>query len=102
MSKKIIEIISDSISNMNPMLSQPISLEKGENTELFGKNGLLDSMSLVALIVDLEERLENAFDQPFLLASEKAMSQRRSPFMTIKTLSDYIESLFEEAQKNAA
>ena len=102
MSKKIIEIISDSISTMNPMLSHPISLEKGENTELFGENGTLDSMSLVALIVDLEERLENAFNQPFLLANEKAMSQRRSPFMTIKTLSEFIESLLEEGQKNAA
>lgn len=97
MSKTVRELIQESIQQVNQMLPKKISLEPGVDTALFGPGGVLDSMSLVSLIVDLEERLEKEFHQPFILASEKAMSQKRSPFLTIGTLADYIETLKDEA-----
>ena len=66
-----------------------ISLE----TVVFGPGGLLDSMGLVAFIADLEERVEDMFGEPLILASERAMSRSRSPFRTVRTVADYISEL---------
>ena len=101
MSEKIISLIQESVNYLNKMLTNKVPVEKGEDCALFGDSGVLDSMSLVTLIVDLEERLEKAFNKPFILASEKAMSQKRSPFLTVGTLHEYIESILLE-RKDAA
>ena len=60
------------------------------STPLFGKNGVLDSLSLVRLISDIEEDYYNLTEKEIVLADEKAMSQSSSPFLTVDTLSDYI------------
>ncbi|MGF1449638.1 MAG: hypothetical protein ACFB20_09505 [Opitutales bacterium] len=65
------------------------------NTALFGGGSGLDSMGLVTLIADLEERLAEAFEQPVVLADERAMSRSRSPFRTVGALEDYICGLLE-------
>ena len=60
---------------------------------MFGAGGYLDSLSLVSLVVSVEEKIEQKFDMPLILADEKAMSQKRSPFATIGSLTAYVESL---------
>lgn len=65
--------------------------EKGnEETVLFGKNSILDSMGLVTVIIDIESRFAEE-DIEISLTSEKAMSRRQSPFRTISTLAAFIE-----------
>jgi len=66
------------------------------STVLFGKNGLLDSMGLVTLITDLEEKIEEAFSLSIVLANEKAMSKTNSPFRTVLSLAEYIDVLITE------
>ena len=63
---------------------------------LFGQKGILDSMGLVSLITDLEERIENEFGVSLILADESAMSQKKSPFRTVSSLAKYIYRLIEE------
>ena len=68
----------------------PISGE----TELYGCNGHLDSMGLVAFIIDIEELLmDNEIN--ITLSDERAMSQSRSPFRNVQSLNDFIGSLIE-------
>ena len=59
-------------------------------TRLFGGNGILDSMDAVILLADLEEKLDEHYDITISLASESMMSKARSPFRSIKSLSNYI------------
>ena len=54
---------------------------------------MIDSMSLVALIVQIEELIDDLYDESLTLASEKAMSRRTSPFSRVQYLVDYIEEL---------
>ncbi|NJO91917.1 MAG: hypothetical protein HC831_25325 [Chloroflexia bacterium] len=49
-------------------------------------------MGLVNLIVDIEGLLADN-DIEVTLTSEKAMSQRNSPFRTVESLTDYIKEL---------
>jgi acyl carrier protein len=68
----------------------------GGDTRLIGRDGVLDSMGLVTLIVDVEQRLEEEHDIVVVLADDRAMSQKRSPFRTVGSLSDYVCHLLED------
>jgi acyl carrier protein len=61
-------------------------------TVLLGNDAVVDSMGLVNLIVDIEGALADN-DIEVTLTSEKAMSQRNSPFRTVESLTDYIKEL---------
>ncbi len=67
--------------------------ELNAETPLFGREGVLDSMGLVRLIVEVEQALEDEYGSPVSLADEKAMSQRSSPYRTVGTLAAYAGSL---------
>lgn len=69
-------------------------------TILFGDKGILDSMGLVSLITDLEDRIENEFGISLILADESAMSQRKSPFRTVSSLAKYVYRLIKEERLN--
>ena len=57
---------------------------------LFGDSGQLDSMSLVALIIDIEDALGEA-GHNVILTAERAMSRAQSPFKDVPSLVAYIE-----------
>lgn len=60
-----------------------------DNFQLFGKDSIIDSMGLVNIIIDIESNfLDKGYE--ISLTSEKAMSQKNSPFRTIESLSEYI------------
>ena len=71
-------------------------LEVSPTAPLFGPASPLDSLSLVALLIDIEE----AFDQagyPVTLSDERALSQTRSPFRDIPALVSYLATLTRES-----
>ncbi len=68
-------------------------LAPDENTRLIGRSSVLDSMGLVTLIVEVEQRLEDEHDLVVVLADDRAMSQTRSPFLSVGTLADYVLQL---------
>jgi D-alanine--poly(phosphoribitol) ligase subunit 2 len=65
-------------------------LEASVETPLFGSRGMLDSLGLVQLIVLLENQLEDRYGASLTLADDRALSEKRSPFRTVGTLSDYV------------
>ena len=70
-----------------------VNLIQGDELKLFGGESLLDSLGLVSLIVSIEEAIENKFNTSIILADEKAMSRRTSPFSRVSYLVDYILEL---------
>ena len=83
--KKIIKFIEEFLAQE---LDEKIKLSL--DTKLFGGEGPLDSMALVSLVVELEEFIEDEFGITIVLADEKAMSSRTSPFSRVRYLIDYI------------
>lgn len=65
-------------------------------TRLFGKKGLLDSLGMINLILELEETLFEEFEVNIVIADEKALSQKRSPFKDVTSLVDYITTLLDD------
>ncbi|MEH6713577.1 MAG: hypothetical protein V7733_20435 [Paraglaciecola polaris] len=76
------------------------SREKAEHvpvstdTSLFGKQGHLDSMALVALLIDIEDMLQDQ-DIHISLSDERAMSAANSPFKNVASLVAHISHLLE-------
>ena len=96
--KKIENLIFNAIKEINEQLPQEQQLGQSTKTVLFGKDGKLDSLGLVTLLVIIEQNIEDEFDVSITIADEKAMSQKRSPFRTTGTLADYIDMLLRENQ----
>jgi acyl carrier protein len=67
-------------------------LDPSPDARLFGAPSPLDSLGLVALLIDIEEAFERE-GHAIVLSDERAMSQSRSPFRSISALVDYIEQL---------
>ena len=88
-----IEIIFNAIKDYNDEVEEknilPLSLDLG----LFGKDGRLDSLGLVNLIMCIEEKFEEHTGSSIVIADEKAMSQSNSPFRSVNTLAEYMASL---------
>jgi len=96
MGKQIKEIIFKSIKELNENLDEDKQLQLSTDTVLLGKDSNIDSITLVNLIVTIEESLEDNLNVSVTLADEKALSQKNSPFLTIQTLLDYIALLIKE------
>lgn len=96
MAKTVQTIITECLQELNEELENP-NLEKiTPQTKIFGGNGALDSLALVSFITDIEEQISNEFNQEIVLADEKAMSAKTSPFRNVESLTTYIESLLEK------
>ncbi|MCS6880174.1 MAG: acyl carrier protein [Oscillochloridaceae bacterium] len=73
-----------------------------ESTRLYGPEGLLDSLRLVSLVLDLEQEINARLDTAITIADSRAMSQQRSPFRSVGSLADYIVRLLAEEHQQAA
>jgi len=93
------EIIGLIIETAKELGEDEIGIDGGlnENTILFGKDGVLDSMGLVSLIIAVEQAIEDRLDKSVGLADEKAMSQAKSPYRSVGSLADYAFSQIEES-----
>jgi acyl carrier protein len=67
-----------------------------ESTRLFGESQVLDSLGLVSVLMDIEQQINDQCDIGITIADERAMSQQRSPFRTVSTLTDYVLMLIQE------
>lgn len=97
---QIITAVFNAVGEFNED-SESIKLEKSLDQRLFGKDGELDSLGVVNLMVAVEEAVEDELDVIITLADERAMSQKRSPFRSIETLVDYITILVNEGAADA-
>jgi acyl carrier protein len=69
------------------------ALDLGAETPLLGREGVVDSLGLVSVIVSVEQSLEDELGISVSLADERAFSQRTSPFRTVGSLAAYAEAL---------
>jgi acyl carrier protein len=90
------DIVLQTVAEVGEDQNQEMLKNPTSTTALFGHN--LDSMGIVFLVAELEERIADEFDINISLADERAMSQKTSPFRSIKTLVKYVDMLIKEQQ----
>jgi D-alanine--poly(phosphoribitol) ligase subunit 2 len=95
--EKLTKLVLDLLKTHFEENGDHVDLSESEKTKLFGGDGILDSLGLVSFIVTVEEALQDELGITLVLADEKAMSRRTSPFAKVSYLVDYI---FEVIQEN--
>lgn len=98
MDSRIMEIIRAAVVDLNDELDYDTLQDCNSETILFGGEDGIDSLSLVRLVTVVESEINDTFDSTILLASEKAMSMRNSPFRTAGALADFIDAEMKAQQ----
>jgi acyl carrier protein len=91
-------IIFQALKNINDERDPGEQLVVDLDTSLFGADAVLDSLSLVSVIVDVEAAISDASGRDVVLTDDRAMSQELSPFSDVSSLTTYILLLLSEAE----
>lgn len=89
---QIQDIVLDAMKRTNMARDESHQLDVSPTAVLYGPDSMLDSLSLVTLLIDIEEALLDAGHE-VSLSDERAMSQQQSPFRDVPTLVAYIQGL---------
>lgn len=98
MNEKVMTIILVAVESLNASLEDKLNTMEGANCALYQNNNI-DSISLVTLISLVEDAIEDEFDVQIIIADEKAMSQKNSPFLTVGTLTAYVTEQLTETKQ---
>jgi acyl carrier protein len=96
MRDKVLGIVKNAVADLNDELNYPELATVSEQTALHGTPAGLDSLSLVSLIVEIESQVGSELGRSVVLADEKAMSERNSPYRSVGSLVDFIVRRLEE------
>ncbi len=96
MKELIREILKEAIDELNEQLDDNEKVVFGEDTRFIGSHACIDSMGFVTFISIIEELIADKMGKNIQLVNEKAFSQKHSPFYSIETLANYIETLLNE------
>src|SRR5690242_15615896 len=91
------EIVVTSLREVFEQTGAEAPASVSDETVLVGTDAVLDSLGVVQLIVEIEQRVEGAHGVSITLANDKAMSQRNSPFRTVGVLTDHVIATALEA-----
>jgi hypothetical protein len=91
-------IVFETLRELGEDLERPELLQADGSTRLFGARSALDSINLVNLIADVEERVYDDFGVKIILANNSAMSRTHSPFRRVDTCVDYIMELINNEE----
>jgi hypothetical protein len=88
-------IIFNAIDALNAERDPNDQIPRTSETALFGVDAVMDSLSFVSLVIDVETSLNVDHGLGVSLADDRAMSRPQSPYDTVATLRDYIVELTE-------
>ena len=91
-----IQAVYNAIEELNPQLEDQAQLSASENALIFGEGAPLDSLGLVNLVMAVEQHIMDLTGDELVLASESAMSRKRSPYRSVGALADYAVEVASE------
>ena len=86
---------------INFSMSQEAQISTDPEAVLYGEGSTLDSVGRVQVVMAAEAHLSDATGQDIVLASEAAMSRKRSPYRSLKRLAEYAVEI-SGAEEDAA
>jgi len=95
MNPQIVDLIIQISNDLNEQLKNKIEVGKRESANLFGENGVLDSLALVNLVVQVESAVEEKFGKSIILVDGENGNEKQTHFATVGSLAKYINNLIE-------
>ncbi|MDJ0637201.1 MAG: hypothetical protein QNJ20_00090 [Paracoccaceae bacterium] len=84
-----LESVRAAVREINDFRAEGDALSLDEDAVLFGDGSALDSVGLVQVVMAAEAQLADATGVELVLASEAAMSRKRSPYRSLRNLAEY-------------
>jgi len=93
--ERVEKAVFEAIDEMNLQLPKGIVIDREFDAPLYGKTGKLESLDFVAFIMEVETKIQNEFAVDFFLTDEDLLSKEKSPFATVGSLIEYLETSLE-------
>ncbi|MFC9793959.1 hypothetical protein [Streptomyces sp. NPDC057695] len=97
MQEQLLALILGVIEELNERRDEKIPTDNPLDVSFYGNSAVFDSMQLVNFLARVEEAIEDEYDVEISLTSEKAVSQRISPFSSARRLIEFAIGELEEA-----
>jgi acyl carrier protein len=91
-----IELVKSAVREISTTLDYQNLANPSAETVLFGGEDGIDSLCLVQIVAEVERAAEDKFARRVVLADDRAMSRRVSPFRTVRTLADLLQERLDE------
>ena len=89
---EVVAFLQQAVRGILERDGQTVVADITEDTQLLGREGVLSSLMIVELMLGVEDFCaENGLC--FVWASDTAMSEKRSPYRTLASLTEFILSL---------
>lgn len=72
-----------------------LPVEKSTTAPLLGSDAGVDSLTIVNLVVALEEQIQKKTGKVIILVDEDSLALQEHPFRTVGTLAAYVEKLIQ-------
>ncbi len=89
-------IIYRALQNLNAEQPPNAQVAVNEDTLLLGEHSLLDSLSLISVIIDVETAVQDELGRTVSLTDDRAMSHQPSPYVDVRALLTYLLLLLSE------
>ncbi len=93
---EIVEIILAALKGMANGPGKELRSAPPSEMRLYGHGSDVDSLGLVQLLIEVEERVSARYGVAITLTDEQAMSQERSPFRTVESLAEYVAAVIAQ------
>ncbi len=102
MKDQLNSLLIEAIKSQDPFLEQPVDLSAGRDAVLYAQGGQIDSLSLVTIIADLEDKIFKQLGVRLQIANERDLAVEDSPFNTFGRMIDYLAARVLAAQDASA
>jgi hypothetical protein len=93
---EVLAVIYAAMESLNEEFDDDQKIPLAPDTKLFGGDALIDSLSLVSVIIDVESGASDALGFPVVLTDDRAINEPVSPFTSPDALANYIMILAAE------
>ncbi|MCF8309759.1 MAG: hypothetical protein K9I68_12180 [Bacteroidales bacterium] len=98
MAENLEKIVFDTLQELGEETNNKALLNADKDTSIYGPGRNMDSLTLVRFISEVEEAVYDNMNVEVVIANEKAISMKHSPFRTVATFTDYLKQLIEDSQ----
>lgn len=92
------QIVLRAVQSVFDQIGEPLPENVSAESVLVGPDAIIDSLGVVSLIVEIEQIVETEHGVSVILANDKAMSAKNSPFRTVAVLAAHVITTIEEAK----
>lgn len=95
--QSVVSMLFEAIDAANQQLPAGKRIEKSEAIALMGPGSPVESLSLMGIVVDLEERLAERYGVDILLADLLGLPLEQNPFRSVGALADDLAARIQAA-----